>query len=81
MALNTNIPRSSEKSCLKLTLPVPSLLVPTSYTKGGGESRPDPRANLKDRCPHEHKILYGIRGIFEHPRNVNVSYILINWLL
>ena len=64
-----------------LTLPVPSLLVPTPDTKGGGGERIGRTpCYLKNLSLHEHEILYGIRDIFEHPRNVKVSYILINWL-
>ena len=40
-----------------LTLPLPSLLVPTHFTKGeGGSARPRP-SHLKNRCPHEREIL------------------------
>ena len=60
-----------------LTLPVPSLLVPTPYTKGASAGPP---CYLKNSCPHEHEILYGIRDIFENPKNVKVSYIVINRL-
>ena len=41
-----------------LTLPVPSRLVPTPYTKGGGGGvEPTPPSYLKNRCPHEPEIL------------------------
>ena len=58
-----------------LTLPVPSLLVPTPYTKGGGGSSRPP-SYLKTRCPHEPEILQGIRDTFESLRNVKVVYIV-----
>ena len=62
-------------------LPVPSLLVLTPYTGGGGgEGSGRTPFYLKNRCPHEHEILHGIRKIVKHPRNVKVSYIVINWL-
>ena len=35
---------------------------------------------FKNRCLREYEILYGIRDIFERPRNVKVFYIVINWL-
>ena len=60
---------------LPLTLPLPSLLVPTRLGGSAG-----PPCYLKNSCPHDHEILYGIRDIFERPRNFKVSYILINWL-
>ena len=46
-----------------------------------GESAGPPAAGphccLKNRCPNEHEILYDIRDIYEHLRNVNVSHIMI----
>ena len=42
---------------------------------GGGGVIP---CYLKNRCPHEHEILHSIRDIFERPRNVKVSYNLLN---
>ena len=54
-------------------------MAPTPYTKGGvGRT---PTDYLINRFPHEDEILYGIRDTFERPRNVKVSYIMINWLL
>ena len=63
---------------LKLTLPLPSLLIPTPFTKGGGSSRPP--SYLKNRCPHECEILQGIRDTFESLRNGEVVYIVFTWL-
>ena len=60
-----------------LTLPFPSLLVPTPFTKGGS-SRPP--SYLKNRCPHKPEILQGIRYTFESLRNVKVVYIVFTWL-
>ena len=60
-----------------LTLPVPSLLVPTPFTKGGS-SRPP--SYLKNRCPHEPEILQAIRDTFESLRNSKVVYIVFTWL-
>ena len=62
-----------------LTLPFPSLLVPTPFTKGGGGSSRLP-SYLKNRCPHEREILQGIRDTFESLRNVKVVYIVFTWL-
>ena len=45
--------------------------------RGGGERVRRTPCYLKNRYPHEHEILYGIRGIFERPRNFNVSYIVM----
>ena len=60
-----------------LTLPFPSLLTPTLFTKGG---RTDPASYLKNRCPHERDILQGIRDTFDSLRNVKVIYIMVTWL-
>ena len=60
-----------------LTLPFPSLLVPTPFTKGGEHIPP---SYLKHRCPHEREILQGIRDTFESLRNVKVVYIVLTWL-
>ena len=62
-----------------LTLPFPSLLVPTPSTKGV-EPTPPP-SYLKNRCPHESEILQGIRDTFESLRNVKVVYMVFTWLL
>ena len=51
-----------------LTLPLPSLLVPTPFTKG--VSRPP--SYLKNRCPHERAIFQSIRDTFESLRNVKL---------
>ena len=50
----------------------------TLYRVGGGGVGLTKK--LKNRCLHEHESLYVIRDILEHPRNVQVSYIVINWL-
>ena len=50
----------------------------TLYQEGRGADRTP--CYLKNRCPHEHEILYGIRDIFDRSRNVKVSYIVIKWL-
>ena len=55
---------------IPLTLPLPSLLVPTPFTKVGGVG-----SYLENRCPHEREILKGIRDTFESLRNVKVVYI------
>ena len=62
-----------------LTLPLPSLLVPTPFTRGGG-GRPDPPCYLRNHFPYELEILYGIRDIFERLRNVKAVYIGFTWL-
>ena len=49
----------------------------THLLPGGSAGSP---CYLKNRCPHEHEIVYGIRDIFERPGNGKVSYIVINWL-
>ena len=53
---------------------------PHLLPKGGGGGVSRTRYYLKKHCPHEHEILYGIRNIFERPRNIKVSYTVINWL-
>ena len=63
-----------------LTLPFPSLLVPTPFTKGRGGRAEPPASYLKNRCPHEREILQGIRDTFESLRNVKVVYIVFTWL-
>ena len=64
-----------------LTLPLPSLLVPTPFTKGGGgESSRPPSSYLKNRYPHERGILQGITDTFESLRNVKVVYIVFTCL-
>ena len=60
-----------------LTLPLPSLLVPASFTKGGVERIP---SYLRNCCSYEREILYGIRDTFESLRNVKVVYIVFTWL-
>ena len=61
-----------------LTLPLPSLLVPAPFTKGGGSSRPP--SYLRTLCSHEPEILQGIRDTVESLRNVEVVYIVFTWL-
>ena len=64
-----------------LTLPLPSLLVPTPFTKGGAGGRSSRPPNyLKNRCPHEPESSQGIRDTFESLRNVKVVYIVFTWL-
>ena len=65
-----------------LTLPLPSLLVPTPFAKGGGGGRgvKTTPSYLKNRCLHEREILQGIRDTFESLRNVKVVYIVFTWL-
>ena len=46
----------AEKNFGLLTLPFPSLLVPTPFTKGGGEVEPKPPSYFKNRRPHEREI-------------------------
>ena len=60
-----------------LTLPFPSLLVPTPFTKGGGGGSSGPPSYLKNCCPHEREILQGIRDTFESLRNVSVYLVTI----
>ena len=56
-----------------LTLPIPSLLVPIVIPRGeGGSGRP--LCYLENHCLQEHEILYGIKEIFEHPKNVSFLY-------
>ena len=62
-----------------LTLPLPSLLLPTPFTKGEG-GRADPPSYLKNRCPHEREILQGIRDTYESLRNVEVILKVFTWL-
>ena len=57
----------------RLTLPLPSLLVPTPSTKGG-VGRADSPSYLKNRCPHERELLHGIRDVFESLRNIKVLH-------
>ena len=53
----------------------------TFYQRGGGGGgQPDSPCYLKKRCDHEREILSGIKDIFELPRIVKVTYIVINWL-
>ena len=56
-------------------------LILTPYIKGGGGGGggvgPIP-CYLKSLFPHKHEILYAIGDIFEGPRNVKVSYLVIN---
>ena len=67
---------------LLLTLPLPSLLVPTPFTKGGegGESSGPLPSYLRNRCSYEREILWGIRDTFGSLRNVKVVYIVFTWL-
>ena len=53
-------------------IPLPSLLVPAPFTKGGCQADPPPPSYLKNRCPHEREMLQGIRDTFESLRNVDV---------
>ena len=59
-----------------LILSLPSLLAHTPFTKEGGGMG----GYLKNRCPHEHEILWGNRDIFQRLRNVEDVYIVITWL-
>ena len=70
---NLKKPSGFLKNLKSITLPLPSLLVPTPFTKGEGgvEQTPPPPSYLKNRCPHEREILQRIRDTFESLRNVN----------
>ena len=46
--------RHPEMPCKSLTLPLPSLLVPTPFTKWGSDRPP---SYFKNRCLHENEIL------------------------
>ena len=49
-----------------------------TFYQGGGI---EPTSQLsQNRCPHERKILQGIRDIFESLRNVKAVYIMFTWL-
>ena len=67
-----------------LTLPFPSLLVPTPFTKeggggGGGAGGRLPQLSQKP-FPYEPEILQSISDTFESLRNVKVVYIVFTWL-
>ena len=66
----------------------PISFINLSFTKPSGthifyqgvEESAGPPCYLRNRCPHEHEILHGIRDTVERPRNGKASYIVINWL-